>query len=158
MEERTSQFSVYEVSVQESDDPREREEWFLRLPEHAKAEMRGRWSAQAGRSVAQKARRRSTTLRYLIEGMALFVLPLLSFYPLTAHTLLLAVAVGLGVGFVAARIRAGVYRYSGVAIAGFLVFTLAIGWVNILAAFWFVGIGCLLGVGHTLQKFDGSEA
>ena len=63
MEERTPNLSVYEVSVQESDDSRERGEWFLRLPEHAKAEMRERWSAQDGRTVAQRARRRSTTLR-----------------------------------------------------------------------------------------------
>ncbi|MHC4932649.1 MAG: hypothetical protein ACYTGV_10725 [Planctomycetota bacterium] len=158
MEEGRPPFPVYEISGQESDDPREREEWFLRLPEHAKREMRERWSAQAGRSVAQKARRRSTTRRYLVEGVALFVLPLLSFYPFTAQTFFLAVAVGLGVGFVAARIRAGAYRYSGVAVAGFAAFTLAIGWVNIFAAFWYVGIGCLLGIGHTLQMFDGSEA
>jgi hypothetical protein len=62
------------------------------------------------------------------------------------------------VGHVPARIRAGVYRYSGVAVAGFAVFTLAIGWVNIFAVFRIVGTGCLLGVGHTLQKFTGSEA
>jgi len=90
--------------------------------------------------------------------VALFVLPLLSLYLFTAYTFFLAVAVGLGVGFVAARIRAGVDRYSGVAVAGFAVFTVATGSVNIFAAFWFVGIGCLLGVGHALQKFDGSEA
>ena len=52
-------------------DLREQEEWFHRLPEHAREEMRDRWRAQEAGTQKVRETRRLTTKRHVVEGAAI---------------------------------------------------------------------------------------
>lgn len=139
-------------------DPRELEAWFQRLPEHARDEFRARWRVEETRLEDHRLRRRGTTTRYLVEGVALYVVPLLVLSDVSLGVLLPCVGIGLAVGFLAARVRAGTFAYPGFALAGYVAIVLATGYLNILAFIFYVSFGALLGLGHSLQRYDGSEA
>ena len=48
---------VYHTPTDRAHDPREHEEWFLRLPEHGKQEMRRLWRNQEGHTPERRERR-----------------------------------------------------------------------------------------------------
>ena len=63
--------TVHEIPEDREHDLREQEEWFHRLPEHAREEMRDRWRAQQAGTQKVRETRRLTTKRYVAEGAAI---------------------------------------------------------------------------------------
>ena len=63
--------TVHEIPEDREHDPREQEEWFHRLPEQAREEMRDRWRAHEHGTQKVRETRRLTTKRYVTEGAAI---------------------------------------------------------------------------------------
>ena len=139
-------------------DPREHQEWFLRLPEHFKEELRRLWRGSEDATAQHRERRTRTTNRYLIEGVAFFVIVYWVFYPFGAYGLLLTAVTGLVVGCANAYLRAGAYQYGWVCAIGYAVFGLMfLGWLSIFPFLFSTCGGTVLGVGHTLNRQDFTE-
>jgi hypothetical protein len=154
-----AQAEVHYTPEDRAHDPREQQGWFLRLPEHAKQDLREKWKIQEGGSEAQIARRKATMWRYVLESVGIFVVPLFLFMSLGWLSLLCSIVVGAAVGFLAARIRAGTFQYPFLGFAGWLVLWVLSGLgLSFLTLFWYIGWTGALGAVHHLQKFDGTEA
>jgi hypothetical protein len=150
--------------VREAPEPageRERAEWFARLPEHAKEELRDRWLAQEGVRGDQVLRRKETAYRWVVEGAVLFFLAVALLQTPSRLGLILAAVIGAAIGRVAALVKpppllygvafSAVYAMFG-AFSGFrgLVF-------GILSVPIVLGLAAALGTTHRLQRFDSSE-
>jgi hypothetical protein len=92
-------------------ESREQEDWFQRLPEHAKEDMRERWERSAFHNDEIKHRCARTRRRYVLEATAWFVIVFWMFHVWTWDGALLAAAAGSVVGLMAFFIRAGVFHY-----------------------------------------------
>lgn len=147
----------YYIPEECGDDPREYEDWFLRLPEFAKDEMRQRWRAQAGFRDASIARFKRTRKRYMIEALVVFLLSDILLWVLSGDLLFVGALVGLAVGYVAFTVRAGTYTYATLGMVGYIVFNMMTGWWNIVSMVWILCSCTVLGMSHQLQRFDGSE-
>lgn len=149
---------LYYTPEDRAHDPREHQEWFLRLPEHGKDEMRKFWQAAEGETRHQRERRIRTTRRYLIEGVVFFVVVFWLFYRFRADGLLLAAAIGLAVGCANAFLRAGAYKYGWVCAIGYVSFGLLyMGGLSIFPFLFSTCCGTVLGVAHTLNRYDFTE-
>ena len=136
----------------------EDEEWYQRLPDHAKEEMRLVWEKRMGHSQEQDERRRRTTRRYLIEGVALFVVTIWLFYSVNLVVLLIAALVGGGVGALVSWRRARTYQYMLISGLGYVAFIALVGgWPSIFPFLFMICGGALLGLGHQLNRFDFTE-
>ena len=138
-------------------DPREEADWFQRLPEHAKEEFRERWRVVAGRTEQQIDRRRSTEVRYLVEGVMLFALLEFLFIGLSATRLLLLMVPGLALGWICHKIRADRWRYVAVALPLYFAVYGIFGLFAIVHFIVFVCVAAGLGLSHELQRADGTE-
>jgi len=138
-------------------DAREQAPWFRDLPEHAKEEFRERWRAEEGRAELRLARRRSTEVRYIVEGVMLFAVLEFLFFGLGVGRLLLLTVPGTLLGWVAHRIRADRWRYLALAIPLYVV---VYGAFSLFAVWHFVvfsGLAAALGFSHEMLRADGSE-
>ena len=144
--------------VSEPETGCENQEWFQRLPEHARDDMRAVWEKRKGQSAEQQERRRRTTKRYLIEGPCLFVAVVGLFFTMNVSALLFAAVVGGGVGAVAARRRACTYQYGAFSAIGYVAYSgLFIGGLSIFPFLFVTAFGALLGLGHQLNRYDFTE-
>jgi len=147
----------YYIPEECCDDPREFEDWFLRMPEFAKDEMRVRWRAQAGHLKAAIERRKRTRKRYLTEGVIVFLVSDILFWVIAGDMPFLGVLIGLAVGFVAFQVRAATYTYASLGVIGYVMLSLLTGWWNIVSLVWILCSCTVLGMSHQMQRFDGSE-
>lgn len=147
--------AVHPVPVDRRDDPREQQKWFLRLPEHAKRELRARWRAAEGRSASGKHRQNTTFYRYLCESAGVFGLAQAVFHGPEA-ALVGALYGGLA-GAAAARLRAGTYAYAFIGAAAYGIYSSATEWGHLLGFIFYVGLCAMLGLVHVLQRSDGTE-
>jgi hypothetical protein len=138
-------------------DPREQAEWFRNLPDHAKEEFRERWRIQEGRAERQVERRRSTEVRYLVEGVMLFAVLEFFFFGLSAGRLLLLAVPGIALGWICYRIRAGCWRYVAVAAPFHLAVYGALGLIMVGHFIVFVCVAAALGFTHEMLRADGTE-
>lgn len=139
-------------------DAREETAWFQRLPEHAQREMREAWALQDGVTLELRERRRRTRTRFLIEGAVFFLVMFWLFYIWTWDGALVALLAGLATGAVADFLRAGAYRFATVGLIGYLAFALIQFGIPSIFPAVFATFGCgMLGVGHTLNRYDFTE-
>jgi len=138
-------------------DAREQADWFERLPEHAKSEFRERWRAESGRSEKLRERRRSTDVRYLVEGVLLFAGLEFFFFGLGAGRLLLLVLPGGLLGWICSRIRANRWTYVLVAVAFYFGVYGLLGLFAVGHFIVFVCVAAALGFTHEMLRADGSE-
>jgi hypothetical protein len=137
-------------------DAREDADWFERLPEHAKEEYRTRWNAADGRDSERLERRKASQVRYLIEGVALFVLLEFVFFGMHVTRLLMLVVPGLALGWIAHRIRANRWNYAAVAVPTYLV-VYGLGALRLGHFIVFVCLAAALGFTHEMLRADGTE-
>jgi hypothetical protein len=143
------------------EDPREQVEWFGRLPEHAKEELRERWRGQEGTRGDQKRRRKDTTLRWILEGGALLLLAEAVLQKPTLLGLALASAAGAAVGWAGALLKPGALRYGVLVALVYAVFGAVAGSRHM--AYYVIslpiifGVAAALGTTHRVQRFDGTE-
>jgi len=149
---------VYELPEDRVDDPREHAEWFRRLPESARDELRDRWRAAERRGASVVERRRDTWRRYVLECVVLFWLAVVVYGPWSFVSLVVATFVGAAAGAAAARLRAGAHRYPWLVASGYLVFTVLTGYFHLLAFLGIVSFAALLGFSHEQMRQDGREA
>lgn len=149
------------------DDPREHLEWFQRLPDAVKEELREAWRVEEGESRRQIDRRRKTTHAYVVESavclafLELFLEIGLGWRYFSLASIAAAGAIGAVGGLVAstARSRGGLY---GVLLAtGWILLCVGPGGVPfpyyVITLPIPICVGVALGTVHRLQLFDGSE-
>jgi len=136
-------------------DPRETQEWFQRLPEHAQNEFRDRWIEDGERMDEAIERRNRTHKRYIVEALIIFVLAAM-FTP-TPLSLFVAALMGAGAGAIAARIPAGTFTYAGIGFTGYLLFWMLTPWGAVWGLPLCTAFCAIMGAIHNLQKADGSE-
>jgi hypothetical protein len=141
-------------------DPREQQEWFQRIPEHAREEFRERFRSEEDGPEHVREVRRLTTKRYLIEGAVIAGFCAL----LVAVGLLGFLFVALGGAAMGAIARAaGLYRFGYAALAAVaypFLFGLTLtagGAFQLFHAVIFVSLFSMAGAMHELQRFDSSE-
>ncbi len=103
------------------------------------------------------ARRRSTEVRYLVEGVMLFALTQFLFGGLSAGRLLVLVVPGIALGWTCFRLRVGQVGYP---VAAAVAYVVVYGILGVLALWHFVvfvALAAAAGVMHELQRADGSE-
>lgn len=142
--------------VQEPDS-REDAEWFRRLPDHAQEEYRQRWRAQAGRAERQIDRRKSTEIRYLVEGVILFAFLEFVFVGLSMTRLALLAIPGIALGWICHKIRADRWRYMAVAIVFHPFVYGLLGLFALTHFIVFVCVAAAIGYSHELMRADGTE-
>jgi len=138
-------------------DVREQASWFRNLPDHAKEEFRERWRAEEGRAEFRFARRRSTEVRYIVEGFMLFAVLEFLFFGLGVGRLLLLTVPGILLGWISYRIRANIWKYMAVAFPLYLAVYGAFGLVMVGHFIVFICVAAGLGFSHEMQRADGSE-
>lgn len=140
---------------------RERAEWFARLPDHAKEEIRDRWRAQEGVRGHQVQRRKETSHRWVVEGAALFFLSVAILQMPSRLGLVLAAVIGGAIGRVAALVKPGPLVYGIVFSAACAIFAAFSGFRNLVCGIISIpivfGLAAALGTTHRLQRFDSSE-
>ncbi|MFI5402051.1 MAG: hypothetical protein ACHQ1G_03870 [Planctomycetota bacterium] len=140
---------------------REQAEWFARLPEHAKEELRDRWRAQEGVRGDQVLRRKETSYRWVAEGAVLFFLAVAVLQMPSRLGLILAAVIGAAIGRVAALVKPPPLLYGVVFAAVYAVFGAFSGFRNfvfgVLSIPIVFGVAAALGTTHRLQRFDSSE-
>lgn len=141
-----------EVPADRAHDPREQAEWFERLPEHARGELRDLWRrAELSEAEAKKLRFR-VRRRYVAESLLLFLVAA-AMPPFTGHPLVVAV-VGTSVGAVASLLRAGPFLYCVVGAVGS---ALAFGPWQFFALCFVASGSAALGAIHEFQRADRTE-
>jgi hypothetical protein len=138
-------------------DAREQASWFRNLPEHAKEEFRERWRAEEGRAELRLARRRSTEVRYIVEGVMLFAVLEFLFFGLGVGRLLLLAVPGTLLGWISYRIRANIWKYVAVAFPLYLAVYGAFGLIMVGHLVVFVCVAAALGFSHEMLRADGTE-
>ena len=147
--------NVFVIPEDRMEDPREQEDWFARLPDEAKDELRDRWRMEEGKAPVQAQRRMTTLNRYVLEGLILFGTMELLFG--TTLSCLLAAVVGGIAGYVAGRIRSGSMRQGIVFAVAYMPLLLVVPRPNLFGLLLVASAGSLLGSMHNIQRFDGSE-
>ncbi|MHC4956817.1 MAG: hypothetical protein ACYTGN_00480 [Planctomycetota bacterium] len=135
-------------------ESREKADWFQRLPEHAKDEMRERWERSAIHNEDIAERRARTRRRYVVEAAVWFVIVFWMFHPWSWGDAALAAAAGSVVGLVAFFIRAGTFHYAPLGALGYLLFAIAYGYVSIFPFILCTVGSSALGVSHMLNRYD----
>ena len=156
---------VYYLPEDRAHDPREHEEWFLRLPEQAKQEFRERWSREEQHRPEFLAKRRRTLRLQVGEGALFFLVIFVFFFHTSVGDGAKAILAGAGLGLVAWKIRAGPYEYAVLGCFGYLVFHWLIsgslfGMADMRSIFAWVAttfIASAIGVGHALNRYDMTE-
>ena len=156
---------VYYLPEDRAHDPREHEEWFLRLPEDAKREFRERWSRDEQHRPDFQAKRRRTLRLYVAEGAFFFSVIFLFFFHTSIGDWAKAILIGAGFGLAAWKVRAGPYQYGILGCLGYMVFhwTLSGGLLemgDMRSIFAWVAttfIAAAIGVGHVLNRYDMTE-
>ena len=138
-------------------DTREQAEWFCRLPEQAKEEFRERWRAEEGRTERQFERRRSTEVRYLVEGVMLFAVLEFLFFGLSVGRLLLLAVPGIALGWICHKVRADRWRYVGVAMPLYFAVYGVFGLFAVGHFIVFICMAAALGFTHEMLRADGSD-
>jgi len=119
--------------------------------------MRERLRLREGQSAHQIERRRRTRIRYLAEGVGLFVIfDLLFMGAHPVHLLFMAIP-GLAVGWVCHRLHAGRGRYTAVAVAAYFMTYGLFGWFSPGPCVVFVCLAMGIGYSHEMMRADGSE-
>lgn len=153
--------SVLAVPEDRIEDPRERVEWFTRLPDHAKEELRDRWRAQEGVHGEQVVRRKDTSHRWAAEGAGLFFLSVALLLMPTRLELLLGAVLGAAIGYTASRVKPSPLVYGLVVSAAYLAFGACTGFRNlvfgILSAPLILCVAMALSMTHKIQRFDSTE-
>lgn len=143
------------------DDPREQEEWFTRLPEHAKEDFREAWRVQEGEGRHQKMRRKHTTHHYVIEMAAVNAVLAIVLDSPTFLGLLFAAGFGAVAGLAAAALRASNNVYAFFLVFAWLSWGAFFGQLHfayrMISLLIVVGIGMAIGATRRMQKFDGSQ-
>jgi hypothetical protein len=98
-------------------------------------------------------RRRSTMIRYCLEGMIIFTLAAVFGGPVAW---LIGATFGAGVGLLAWT-RGGGYSLGWIGFIAYIVWFVFTPWGNLMGGFACVGLCAVLGAIHGLQKADGSE-
>jgi hypothetical protein len=88
-------------------DPREREDWFRRLPPAVQQQTRAKWQAQEQRDGPHAERHRRFRIRSILEGLALMALVQGFYGSASLFMVLPAAAMGAGIGFLWYLMRAG---------------------------------------------------
>lgn len=143
------------------EDPRERVEWFARLPGHAKEELRDRWRAQEGVHGEQVVRRKETSHRWAAEGAGLFFLSVALLQMPTRLGLILAAALGAGIGYAASRLKPSPLVYGLAFSTAYAVFAAFSGFRNLVFGIFSIPlvlcIAIALAMTHRIQRFDSTE-
>ncbi|MGQ0612309.1 MAG: hypothetical protein ACT4PV_00965 [Planctomycetaceae bacterium] len=141
-------------------DPREGQEWFLRLPQEAREELRDAWRTQAEgeRDLARRFRR--TLGRTVLELCALFLFAeLLLGAPPSAGSALAALAAGALTGVGCAFLRPGQFPMMVAVLPGHLLVRVLFGWGGVLSEsctlILLMPIAALLGLSHEMRRADG---
>jgi len=159
------QTEVHYIPEDRAHDPREQEEWFLRLPEHAKQEFRERWSREEQHHPEFHAKRLRTIRQYVGEGAFFFSVIFLFFFHTSVGDWAKAIVVGAGFGLAAWKVRAGPYQYAILGCLGYLLFHWMfsgslLGMADMRSIFaWVATTFCAsaIGVGHVLNRYDMTE-
>lgn len=119
--------------------------------------MREHLRLREGQAAHQIERRRRTRIRYLAEGIGLFVIYELLF--MGAHPVhLLSMAIpGLALGWVCHKLHAGRGRWAALAVAAYFVTYGLCGWFSPGAFVIFVCLAMGIGYSHEMMRADGSE-
>ncbi len=141
-------------------DPREGEEWFLRLPAQAKEEMRVAWEADAGRDRDLARRFRRTMARSALELSAFFLFAeLILVASPSAGSVLAALSVGGLTGLGCAFLRPGQFQMIFAVLPGHLLLRLLFGWGGILnescVLVLLMPLAALLGLSQEMRRADG---
>jgi hypothetical protein len=143
------------------DDPRELAPSFARLPDHAKEDLRNRWRRQEGVHAEQVVRRKDTTHRWVAEGAAIFFVAVALLQMPTRLGLVVAAAVGAGLGAVASRLKPGPLVYGFFFAAVYALFGAFSGFKNLVWGIISIpivfGVAAALATTHRLQRFDRTE-
>lgn len=152
---RPARRTVIQVPADRLDDPREQQKWFLRLPEHAKQDLRARWRAAEGRTASGKRRRSGTFYRYVFESAGVFAVAQLVFFG--AMAALQGAVYGALAGAAAAKLRAGTFLYGFIGAAAYGIYAGSTPWGHFLGFIFYIGLCAMLGLVHVLQRADGTE-
>ena len=137
-----------------SQAPLHQEQRYERLPDHARDQFEQHQAERELRLRAIERRRSATMKRYIFEGMAIFTL--LAIFGGSVGMLVGAIY-GAGVGFFAWQ-RGGGNSFSWVGGVAYILWWLFTPWGNLpWGLILCIGLCVLIGMAHTLQKFDGSE-
>jgi len=160
-EQEAPEPGVVEVPADRLDDPLECTPLFARLPDHAKTEIRDRVAAAAGTRVDQVLRRKDTAHRWVVEGATLFFVSVALLQMPTRLGLVIAAALGGGMGWVAARVKPTPLVYGFAFSAVYAAFGAFSGFrslvYGILSLPIVLGLAAALAVSHGLQRFDSTE-
>ncbi len=150
---------VHDLPEDRVGDPREEQEWFQRLPEHAKEEMRDRWRGQERQLDRIRQRSKESIVRYAVEGAAILPLFEIVFFSPGWLRIGASILAGALMGLVCALTRAGQYRYLLVGPPFFLGMRLLFGFgpfiLEAFGAVLYVSLSALLGFSHDLRKAEG---
>lgn len=152
---------VYDIPDDRAHDAREQIEWFQKLPEHAKDDIRDAWCRQDGEHRLQKERRRHTSKVYVWEAAAAFVLLEFVLMSPSFMNLIVALLFGAAAGALTALFRSSAGSYCLVFTTFYIAFGLTGGsqhiFYYVLGGIIVACVGAALGRVHTLQRFDGTE-
>lgn len=154
---------VFYTPEDRAHDPREQEEWFQRLPEHAKREFREKWSEKEAFVPAHRAKRARTLKRHVLEGAIFFPIVYWMYFPLYFGGFIRALVVGAGLGFVAWRMRAGPHQWGLLGGLAYVLFhywfvgSLLFGFGAVFGLVVFTFGSAAIGVGHVLHRYDMTE-
>ncbi|MCZ6572026.1 MAG: hypothetical protein O7C98_02545 [Planctomycetota bacterium] len=150
---------VHDLPEDRVGDPREEQEWFQRLPEHAKEEMRERWRGQERHLDRIRQRSKESIVRYAVEGAAILPLFEIIFFSPGWVRFGASIIAGALMGLVCALTRAGQYRYLLIGPPFFLGMRLLFGFgpfiLEAFGAVLYVSLSALLGFSHDLRKTEG---
>jgi hypothetical protein len=146
------------VATAEPPDPREDQEWFRRLPEHAREELRAGWRAKRAAEAESRARARRLTVRYIGEAAFVFALVTVVFQPFSIEGILRAAVFGALAGGAARALLAEALAYGAVALVAYAFHSgLATGLVGFADTVACVVLCTAAGQMHALQRADGRE-
>ncbi len=158
---KTPTAPVYDIPEDRAHDAREQVEWFQKLPEHAKEDIRDAWRRADGEHRLQRERRRHTSKVYVWEAAVAFVVLELVLMSPNFMNLVLALIFGAVAGALTALFRSSAGSYCIIFTSFYIAFGLTSGSNHF--AYYVLGgvivacIGAMLGRMHTLQRFDGTE-
>jgi hypothetical protein len=152
---------VHDVPEDRVQDPREDDEWFRRLPERAKQEMRGRWRTQDLQGAQIRELRKVSTWRYVAQGAALLLIIETVFAPSSWARTGAALLAGAALGFACALVRAGRDGFVALGIPCYLGMRFVFGFGSYLYEFFvallFISLCAIIGFSHESRRWDASE-
>ncbi|MHC5064160.1 MAG: hypothetical protein ACYTG5_09320 [Planctomycetota bacterium] len=135
-------------------DPREREDWFIRLPEQAKQEFRERFR-QEGRSPESELQRQGRMTQCLIDGSIVYLPTEFLFYGLSPGSALVSLAMGLALGMLWFRTDANRVLLT---ILGVIVVRTLCGFGGYLVFALYLGVTILISRATSLTREPGRRA